>query len=390
MQKTEQIRVLKLLMERLDQGVNVDAGGLLHNPSSVYVDPDLAVGEWNEFFKGYPQVIGMTGDLPEPGSFITRNDFGVPVLATRDKDGKFHAFANVCRHRGVVVEQEGRGKKSKFSCPFHSWTYSNQGDLIAIPKEEQFGTVDKDCLGLIELPAIEQHGFLWVQPDKTGSLDVDDQLGAELSDELASWGFDQYVATGEETYETPMNWKLAIDTFGETYHFSTLHKDSLAPLYHGNVQCYDTYKRNHRMTLCTRGIDELRNYPEEKWQVNMGAQPVYYLFPNVQVSASTGNMILVRIYPDGENPNKSLSRVNFYTNPKALETHSKEVLEFERNFFAQIIRDEDYWVAAQSHIGAQAAVQDHVIFGRNEPALHHYHQTYRDALGLEPLELIEA
>ena len=31
-----------------------------------------------------------------------------------------------------------------------------------------------------------------------------------------------------------------------------------------------------------------------------------------------------------------------------------------------------------------------VVFGRNEPALHHYHNTYRAALGLEPLPLLDA
>lgn len=31
---------------------------------------------------------------------------------------------------------------------------------------------------------------------------------------------------------------------------------------------------------------------------------------------------------------------------------------------------------------------EYTIFGRNEPALHHYHNTYREALGMEPLELL--
>ena len=30
-----------------------------------------------------------------------------------------------------------------------------------------------------------------------------------------------------------------------------------------------------------------------------------------------------------------------------------------------------------------------MVFGRNEPALHHYHNTYREALGMPLLELIE-
>jgi hypothetical protein len=32
--------------------------------------------------------------------------------------------------------------------------------------------------------------------------------------------------------------------------------------------------------------------------------------------------------------------------------------------------------------------QEYLTFGRNEPALHHDHNTYRAALGLPPLETI--
>jgi hypothetical protein len=57
--------------------------------------------------------------------------------------------------------------------------------------------------------------------------------------------------------------------------------------------------------------------------------------------------------------------------------------------FAAIIRDEDYVAAAASHRGAQSGLIDHFLFGRNEPALHHYHNTYRAALGLPSLEVVE-
>ena len=77
----------------------------------------------------------MSGDLPEPGSFLTLDDFGVPVLAVRDDEGTFRAFVNVCRHRGVLLESEKQGQRSKFSCPFHGWTYSSRGDLVAIRKK---------------------------------------------------------------------------------------------------------------------------------------------------------------------------------------------------------------------------------------------------------------
>ena len=77
-------------------------------------------------------MIGLSGDLPRPGSFVTAHDLGVPVLTVRDDEGTFRAFLNVCRHRGTIVETRPRGAGTKFSCPFHGWTYSNRGELAEL------------------------------------------------------------------------------------------------------------------------------------------------------------------------------------------------------------------------------------------------------------------
>ncbi len=388
MERAEQVRVLKRLMDHIDNGTNVDAGGIRHNPAEAYTSPDIAAREWESFFRSHPQIIGLSGDLPEAGSFVTHNDFGVPLLATRNQNGTFRAFANVCRHRGAIVEETSRGKKNLFSCPFHAWTYSSEGKLVAVPKEEHFGAIDKDCHGLVELPAKEHCGVLWVHPQADGQLDVDTLMGG-LTPEFTAWDFASLVYIGDDTYETPMNWKLAIDTFGETYHFSALHKNSLFPFFHGNVQGYDIYGRNHRMALCTRGIDDLRNKPEETWHINDGAFPVYYMFPNVQVNVGQATVILVRVYPHGDDPDRSFSRISFYARPDALDSGDNTIAELATRF-AEIIRDEDYAAAASSHRGLRSGFLKEMVFGRNEPALHHYHNTYRDALGMEPLPLEEA
>jgi phenylpropionate dioxygenase-like ring-hydroxylating dioxygenase large terminal subunit len=388
MNPAEQIRLLKVLMGHLDAGTNVDAGGMRRNPSKVYTCPEIAAQEWKQFFQQHPQIVGLSGDLPEPGTFLTSNDVGVPILATRDREGEFHAFLNVCRHRGSIVESETRGQRAKFSCPFHGWTYSNRGELVAVPKAEHFGDFDRSCHGLTVLPAVEKYGFLWVHPDPDGSIDAEQLLGG-LAPEFESWDFGRLTCTGNDSYDMQLNWKLAMDTFGETYHFETLHRNTLAMNFYGNVQAYDVFGRNHRMILCLKSIDELRGAPESGWKITDGGFPVYYLFPNVQLNVSQAGLIMVRVYPDPERPGRSISRVGFYLEPAMLGSAPELVAE-RFKVFGDVIRDEDYAVAEGSQRGAESGLQEHVLFGRNEPALHHYHNTYREALGMEPLELIPA
>ncbi len=394
MHPDEQIRVIERLMKHLDDGTNVDAGGQVRNPVSCYICPDIAQQEWLAFFQDYPQVLGLSADLPTPGAFFTSADLGRPILCTRDASGAFHAFLNVCRHRGTIVESERRGEKKQFNCPFHAWAYNLKGELVAVPKEDHFGPVDKSCHGLVVLPAVERYGLLWVNANPDGAMNIDELLG-DLAPELDAWQLDRYVRQDSVTYHHAMNWKLAIDTFGETYHFNTLHRDSLAMDFYGNVQLYDRYERNHRMALCLKNIDTLRGTPRETWDVRQGALPVYYLFPNVQLITGMGGPTLVRVYPDAANPHQSHSQIDFYLEPQIQQALlDPEMAERYGDVtqrmqgFAEIIRDEDYVAAALAHEGARSGAQEYITFGRNEPALHHYHNTYREALGMPPLEVI--
>ena len=99
-------------------------------------------------------------------------------------------------------------------------------------------------------------------------------------------------------------------------------------------------------------------------------------------------VVLVRAYPDPKDPARHVSRITFYARPAALEAHPEVVKIAVRNF-VDVIRDEDYAVGERSQRGADSGAIEHSIFGRNEPALHHYHNTYREALGMDPLELLE-
>ena len=161
MVREEEIRILRQLQSGIDNGTTEDAGGIVKVPVSDYTSEELFAREQQVFFKEQPMLIGLSSELPEPNSYVATNETGTPILMTRDADGEFHAFSNICRHRGVQVVPEGRGRRGRFTCPFHAWTYKNSGELLAVTQEESFGCIDKSQQGLVELPAAEKYGMLW-------------------------------------------------------------------------------------------------------------------------------------------------------------------------------------------------------------------------------------
>lgn len=392
MQHGTQIRLIEEMLARLDAGVNIDEGGIRRNPTSVYTDPDLAEREWNTFFRQHPQVIGLSGDLPTPGSFFTVSDFGIPIIASRTHDGTFVAMVNACRHRGTLVVEDERGSARRFTCRFHNWTYDNSGALVGLPKHDHFGEIDMACHGLVRLPAVEMHGLLFVHPDPQGVINVDELLTRELADELKSWKLDGLVVADRDNYDIACNWKLAVDTFGETYHFPSLHKNTINLGFHGNVSCYETFGRNHRFLLCRRAIDAMRNLPKEQWNIAVATLPAYYIFPNIQLLPTVDGCFFIRIYPHEGNPRRHTSRITFFLRRGVTEmSEGSEARAAQEKtlaqMFASIIRDEDYVMSASQQTSANSGALQEVIFGRNERPLHHYHNTYRAALGMEPLPL---
>ena len=382
-----QVELLKELQRQLEEGVNADAGGLRKNPTEAYTCDDIARRERTAFFEQHPQIIGLSSELPEPGTFVTLSDFGIEVLATRDEAGVFRAFLNSCRHRGTIIEQERRGQKKRFSCPFHGWSYSHEGALAGIPLSDHFGEVDRSTHGLIELPTVESRGFLWVHPQPGGKIDAD-ELFDGLSDDMDSWDFGKLIRADETTYDMRLNWKLAIDTFGETYHFKRLHRDTLSQIFHGDVLAYHTFGRNHRMILCSKAIDNYRDIPESEWRINIGGFPVYFLFPNIILNVGPAGLTMVRIYPAPDDPGRSISQLTFYFDKAMLEA-DPSMLRGRASAFGNVVQSEDYATAETTQRAAESGLLEHVVFGRNEPPLHHYHNTFREALGMAPLKLLE-
>src|SRR3712207_4567856 len=54
------------------------------------------------------------------------------VIVARDRDGQVHALLNSCTHRGMKVCRHDHGKAKVFTCPYHGWSFSNDGRLAGV------------------------------------------------------------------------------------------------------------------------------------------------------------------------------------------------------------------------------------------------------------------
>jgi nitrite reductase/ring-hydroxylating ferredoxin subunit len=374
-----QVRLTREVFAHLDANTTALAPDVMYHATSAYDSPERLAREKEILFRKYPLLMGLSGQLPNAGDFLTDDYSGVPIVVVRDRGGDVRAFLNVCRHRGARLV-EGCGKTGRaFSCPYHGWSYSLQGALMGIPDKDSFAGVDKADRGLVELPAIERDGMIWVIPTPGAELDADAHL-CGLAPELANYGFADYHLYETRVLRRNFNWKMVIDTFLEPYHFGVLHANTVGPLLFPNLCLFDGFGPHLRETLPRRSIETLRDLPEADWDLITHTAMVYVLFPNTVLVMQIDHVELWRVYPVADNVDECVMYLDFLI-PEPVETESARQ-HWDRNMDLTIrtVDEEDFPVSAGIQSGLASKAQSELVFGRNEPALAHFQSSINEAL----------
>jgi phenylpropionate dioxygenase-like ring-hydroxylating dioxygenase large terminal subunit len=383
MDRQQQIDLLKRLLHHLDNRTTALAEAPWRNEVAVYSDPQHAAREQTLLFRQWPLLMGFASEWPTPGSFRTDDYAGVPLLIVRDRDGRLRAFLNVCRHRGAKVAQ-GCGKARLFVCPYHAWSYDLAGKVIGIPDERNFPDVRRERSTLTPLPIAEKYGLVWVMPapaaDAATEFDIDPWLGG-LGADLASYDFSSWAFYDKRIVPESMNWKILVDTFHEAYHIGFLHKDSLKEILHGNVTDFVPFGYNHRLVVPRKKLDRLKAEPEQSWDLMWNTSIIYSLFPNTLLIVQGDHVELARIFPREERVDRAVMELALYV-PKA-PTSEEERTHWDRNMelVLDVVTGEDFPAGRTIQMGLTSGAQTHLVYGRNEPAMIHYHRSLREVLG---------
>ena len=202
-------------------------------PNECYTSEEYTIIERKKLFEEKWSVIGVASSIPNPGDARPFDLLGIPLFILRDKNKKIKVFHNVCSHRGYKILQKPEKINNAIRCPYHSWSYDFDGNLLATPhiggmnKNEAKG-FDKSCSGLKEVRSYVWLDLIFVNiSDNTESFE---EYIKPLSDRWSKFWTkeDQKLIKHPKDHgyfqlKAKCNWKFAIENYCESYHLPWVH-----------------------------------------------------------------------------------------------------------------------------------------------------------------------
>ena len=223
------------------------------------------------------------------------------------------------------------------------------------------------------LPVSEACGIITL--GLTSDIDqtlVDDAL-KPLDTELAGFGLKDYRLLGTKDFTVEANWKLVTDLSLESYHFHTLHRDSVAEILSAGATV-DTFERHSRWAFPMKTIARLAELAQSEWPDAVEGSITYTLYPGVMVLVNSLGAQMIRAEP-GATPDTCRVSYRGLCRPDCDEEDARAAYEFGGGVF----ENEDLPAAAASQRGI-AARGGVFPLGRNEPLLQFWHKLWRSAL----------
>jgi phenylpropionate dioxygenase-like ring-hydroxylating dioxygenase large terminal subunit len=203
-----------------------------------YFDKDYMALEWDRMWTDSWLIAGVVSDLTEVDDFFVFDIREESIIVTLTEDG-IKAFYNVCSHRGSKLVWDERGNRKVFVCPFHRWSFQNDGELRRITDEETFHPdVIAHRPGLTPVRCESHAGIIFIHMGES-PLPLLESIGLPKG-YLESYCIDQMKVVRQVRSEWGSNWKVGVEAFYESYHLHSVHPETQGVMGDLNVQ-YDLY-----------------------------------------------------------------------------------------------------------------------------------------------------
>lgn len=212
------------LKERLEEEGEV--------PSTIFNSRKIFELEKQNVFGKSWIFLGHETEIPEPGDYVVRYICDDPFIVIRNEDDGIDVLYNSCRHQGMNLCRAEKGNASHFRCPYHGWTYNNDGDLVGVPYEDSYGEdgINREEWGL-RAPRNDTYKGLIFACLNQDTPSLDDYLGG------MKWYLDYQIGRTEAGIEVQgppqrwvvdADWKLgAVNFISDAYHTAVTHKSAV-------------------------------------------------------------------------------------------------------------------------------------------------------------------
>jgi len=193
-------------------------------PGIAYTSPEVFDWDQRQFFEGSWVCLGRSDGLMEPNSRRAVQVGRESVLLTRHELGVLRGFFNLSRHRGhELVPIGGFAAGAVIQCPYHGWSYRQDGSLKSAPRLGYRPGFEPADHGLTPVRVDEWRGWAFVNVSGDAPP-LREQVG-NLDGILEPWRAEEMVETSRMDYVVEANWKLIHENFQECYHCTEIHPE---------------------------------------------------------------------------------------------------------------------------------------------------------------------
>jgi len=194
---------------------------------SLYTDPRIFAEELARIWYRTWVFVGHESEVRQPGDYVRKSIGPQDVVMTRGRDGRVHVLLNRCPHRGNLVCEDERGHSNSFRCPYHGWTFRNDGELLGYPYHQGYGGRGKLKQGMARAARVDSYrGFVFASLADDGPT-LREHLGHAAGEidrlcRLSPEGEVELTA-GWLKHRTRANWKLLVENETDGYHPQFVH-----------------------------------------------------------------------------------------------------------------------------------------------------------------------
>lgn len=197
-------------------------------PGRYFTDEALFALERQNVLESSWMCIGLSADAPGKGDLFPVTVFGQPLVMVRD-GAALRVMHNVCSHRGAVLVDKPTHGGPRLVCPYHSWAYRLDGELVSTPHvggadRHTCEGFDQKRLGLKTVRSCEWAGHVFV--NLSGTAPPFDEWIRPVAERFGAieWAALRRDAALARRLDVAANWKIIVENFVESYHVPWVHK----------------------------------------------------------------------------------------------------------------------------------------------------------------------